>query len=467
MKILLVEDEKISRITLTETLTKQGYQVTACETGRAGIDALEKSPFEVVITDLRLPDLNGLELVKLARTRDSGCTVIVITGFATVETAVAALKLGAYDYLTKPFSPDKLLSMLANIQQLHSVISENIQLKKRITRYEGREIIGSAPVMQKLVKTLRSVAATDHTVLIEGESGTGKELVAHFLHQNSERGKGPFVAVNCAVLPESLLESELFGHEKGAFTGAHKRHLGYIERAHDGTLFIDDIDDLPMRLQVKLLRVLQEHEIQPIGGQESVPVNFRVVCATKANLLQMVRENTFREDLYYRINIIALTLPPLRERREDIPLLIDHFIAKHHRGDRPVEVTPEMLQKMMTYDWPGNVRELENTIQRLLALPQEMDYMPAVNAGGGRREKAATQKTDDPAAWESFDSCMLSREREIIARALRECGHNVSAAARRLKLPRSTLQSKLLKMADLNSKEGRYDGFQQNHHPEE
>jgi len=465
MKILLVEDEKISRITLTDTLTKQGYQVTPCETGRAGREALEKYSFEVVITDLRLPDLNGLELVKLAKLRENSCTVIVITGFATVETAVAALKLGAYDYLTKPFSPDKLLSMLANIQQLHSVIRENIQLKKQITHYQGREIIGSAAVMQRLVKTLRSVAATDHTVLIEGESGTGKELVAHFLHQNSERGKGPFVAVNCAVLPESLLESELFGHEKGAFTGAHKRHLGYIERAHDGTLFIDDIDDLPMRLQVKLLRVLQEHEIQPLGGQETVPVNFRVICATKANLLQMVRENTFREDLYYRINIIALTLPPLRERREDIPLLIDHFIAKHHRGARPVEITPEQLQKMMAYDWPGNVSELENTVQRLLALPQEMDYMPAGSMGDrGRAEKAAPEQTEGPAGYGSYEEYILSREREIITWAMRECSQNISAAARQLKIPRSTLQSKL---ENLNRKEGRNDGILPDRNTEE
>ncbi len=465
MKILLVEDEKISRITLTDTLTKQGYQVTSCETGRAGKEALENDSFEVVITDLRLPDLDGLELVKLAKTRESGCTVIVITGFATVETAVTALKLGAYDYLTKPFSPDKLLSMLANIQQLHSVIRENIQLKKQITRYEEREIIGSAPVMQRLVKTLRSVAATDHTVQIEGESGTGKELVAHFLHQNSERSKGPFVAVNCAVLPESLLESELFGHEKGAFTGAHKRHLGYIERAHDGTLFIDDIDDLPMRLQVKLLRVLQEREIQPVGSQETVPVNFRVICATKANLLQMVRENTFREDLYFRFNIIALTLPPLRERREDIPLLIDHFIAKHNRGDRPADITPEQLQKMMVYDWPGNVRELENTVQRLLALPQEMDYMPAGSTEGQiRAKKAAPKQAEAPAGYDSYDSYILAKEREIITWAMRECGRNVSAAARRLKIPRSTLQSKLEK---LNRKKGRYDGILPDYNTEE
>jgi DNA-binding NtrC family response regulator len=448
MKILLIEDEKISRVTISDTLGKRGYEVTACETGRAGIDALEHDAFEVVITDLRLPDLNGLELVQMAKQKDSNCTVIVITGYATVETAVTALKLGAYDYLTKPFSPDKLISMLGNIQQLHSVIRENIQLKKRITRYEGREIIGNAPVMLKLVKTLRSVAATDSTVLIEGESGTGKELVARFLHQHSERNKGPFVAVNCAVLPEGLLESELFGHEKGAFTGAHRRHLGYIERAHNGTLFIDDIDDMPIQLQVKLLRVLQEHEIQPIGSQQTIPVNFRVVCATKANLLQRVRENAFREDLYYRLNIIALTLPPLRERREDIPLLIDHFIAKHANRGKTIEVTPEQMQKLTHYSWPGNVRELENTIQRLLALPPEMEDLPIPEDDGLKSGELSPSGTipRDPAAFDSFEAYIERCEREIIGWAMQSSGNNISAAARRLNLPRSTLQSKLEKM---------------------
>lgn len=448
MKILLVEDEKISRITISNTLAKHGYQVTACETGSAGLQALAGGSFDIVITDLRLPDLNGLELVKVARKRDSDSAVIVITGYATVETAVTALKLGAYDYLTKPFSPDRLLSMLCNIKQLHKVIHENIRLKKRITGYEERRIIGNGPVMQKLIKTLRSIAGTDHTILLEGESGTGKELVARFLHQNSDRGKGPFVPVNCAVLPEGLLESELFGHEKGAFTGAHRRHLGYIERAHDGTLFIDDIDDMPMRLQVKLLRVLQEHEVQPIGGQETIPVNFRVVCATKAKLLKMVRENAFREDLYYRLNIIAVTLPPLRERKEDIPLLIDHFLNKYQHGTRSIEITPEQLQKMLQYDWPGNVRELENTVQRILALPGDMEFLPASEAGDGPSPPQSTAPVADdaPAEYESYDAFISSREKEIIDWAMRSTGHNISEAARKLKLPRSTLQSKLAKM---------------------
>ncbi len=447
MKILLIEDEKVSRVTISDTLARHGYDVTACETGAEGKRALENKSFQVVITDLRLPDLNGLEFVKLAREYDSGCSIIVITGYATVETAISALKLGAYDYLTKPFSPEKLLSTLRNIQELQKVIRENIQLKKKITRYEEREIIGNAPVMQKLVKTLLSVAATDHTVLIEGESGTGKELVARFIHRNSDRSKGPFVPVNCAVLPDGLLESELFGHEKGAFTGAYRRHLGYIERAHDGTLFIDDIDDMPMQLQVKLLRVLQEREIQPIGGQQAIPVNFRVLCSTKANLLSMVKENSFREDLYYRLNIITVTLPPLRDRKEDLPLLINHFITKHHRGSRGITLTADQLRKMTLYDWPGNVRELENTVQRILALPADTDFLPSVSTrvsgSGGPAEPASPA---DFSSFGSYEAFIVRCEKEIIDWAMRLSGNNISAAARMLKVPRSTLQSKLEKM---------------------
>ncbi len=447
MKILLVEDDKVSRITLSDTLKKEGYRVMACEKGHEGLEWLEEETFEVVITDLRLPDTSGLDILKAARERNPDGTVIVITGYGTVETAVNALKLGAYDYLEKPFSPDKLLSMLKNIAQFHDVIRENQQLKKRITRYESREIIGNAPVMQKLVAILRSVAGTDHTVLIEGESGTGKELVARFLHQFSERSKGPFVPVNCAVLPEGLLESELFGHEKGAFTGAHRRHQGYIERAHDGTLFIDDIDDLPLQLQVKLLRVLQEREVQPVGAREALQVNFRVLCATKVNLYKMVQKGTFREDLFYRLNIITVTVPPLRDRKEDLPILIDYFIKKHHHGDTPPRLKPQQLETLLHYDWPGNVRELENIVQRFLALPRDVDFLHfAATVDSTRaRHVPGTVAAEGIDGGLSFDELILAREKELIDRAMEQANNNISSAARLLKLPRTTLQSKLEK----------------------
>ncbi len=448
MKILLIEDEKISRITLNDTLRKEGHEVTPCETGVKGMEFLERKKFDVVITDLRLPKMNGLDVVKAAKEKSGDCAVIVITAYATVETAVTALKLGAYDYLTKPFSPDRLITMLNNIQQLQEVINENARLKIHLNRYENNLIIGNSAVMQQLLATLRSVAPTDHTVLIEGESGTGKELVARTLHQFSDRNRGPFIAVNCASLPETLLESELFGHEKGAFTGAHKRHKGYFERADGGTLFIDDIDDLPLKLQVKLLRVLQEREVQPIGALQSIAVDFRTVCATKVNLFQLVQEGQFRDDLYYRLNIIPIKIPPLRDRKEDLPILIEHLIDKHAQGKVAPELNPAQLEKMMQYNWPGNVRELENVIQRMLALPRGVDFL---NFGC---EKMADKKvvaspakpTGQYDLGQSFDEFIHSREREIIDWALDKSANNISSAARLLKLPRSTLHSKMEKL---------------------
>ncbi len=454
MKILLIEDEKISRITLTDTLRKEGYSVSSCETGKAGLELLNAEKFEVVITDLRLPAMNGLDIVKAAKEKHPDCTVIVITAYATVETAVTALKLGSYDYLTKPFSPDKLLSMLKNIQRFQEVMHENTQLKNRIHRYENKSIIGNTPVMQRLLATLQSVAPTDHTVLIQGESGTGKELVARTLHQFSDRSSGPFVAVNCAALPESLLESELFGHEKGAFTGAVRRHKGYIERAHEGTLFIDDIDDLPLLLQVKLLRVLQEREVQPIGSSEALRVDFRVVCATKASLLGLVQEGRFREDLYYRLNIIPINVPPLRERADDLPILIDHFIEKYTKGNKTLKMTPAMLEKMRNYRWPGNVRELENTVQRLLAVPQDVDLFkfPEEAAATGELKETKHVPANPMKNNQSFHEQIRTHEREIIDRALKVAGNNISNAARLLQLPRSTLHSKMEKLHYFDSK---------------
>lgn len=454
MKILLVEDEKISRITLHDTLSKEGHDVFPCETGIKGMEYIEREQFDVVITDLRMPTMNGMDIVKAVKEKNSDCAVIVITAYATVETAVTALKLGAYDYLTKPFSPDRLLTMLNNIQQLREVISENARLKDHLNRYGNNLLIGNSLVMQQLLATLRAVAPTDHTVLIEGESGTGKELVARTLHEFSDRKQGPFIAVNCASLPETLLESELFGHEKGAFTGAHRRHKGYIERADSGTLFIDDIDDLPLRLQVKLLRVLQEREVQPVGATQSLAVDFRVVCATKVNLFQLVQDGRFRDDLYYRLNIIPITVPPLRDRKEDLPLLIENFIEKHIQGKIPAELKPEQVEKMMQYNWPGNVRELENVIQRLLALPSGVDFLNfGMETMGDQKAAVSTEKpVEQFHSGQSFDEFIHSREQEIIDWALDQSANNISSAARLLKLPRSTLHSKMEKLGYFNSK---------------
>jgi len=448
MRILLIEDEKITRITLTDMLRKEGWEVKSTGTGQEGLELFLRQPFDVVITDLRLPKMNGLDVLKQVKEKAPDTTVIVMTAYGSVETAVQALKMGAFDYLSKPFSPDKLQSMLRHVQNMRRILDENVRLKKRLEMIEKRELIGNTPVMRRLLETVRHVARHDSTVLIVGESGTGKELVARALHQNSWRKDQPFVAVNCAAIPETLLESELFGHEKGAFTGAVKRHVGYFERANHGTLFIDDIDDLPMNMQVKLLRVLQEREFIRIGGWESVAVDVRVIAATKVDLKKRVEEKRFREDLYYRLNIIPIYLPPLRERREDIPILIEHFLEKQGAKDCLKWFTPPLMRRLMEYDWPGNVRELENFVERFVALSGMQSFDPYAllpgEAAQGLTNKEGVAEADG--VFPPFNAYMAAKEREIIEWALSRAGNNVSRAAELLGLPRTTLRSKMDKL---------------------
>ncbi len=447
MKILLIEDEKITRITLSDTLKKEGYEVVSSETGQEGLEQFRKQPFDVVITDLRLPRMNGLDILREVKNLAPDCTVIVMTAYGTVETAVEALKMGAYDYLTKPFSPDKLISMLKHVKQLHRVLDENIQLKKRLEIFENRVLVGNSAPMRRLMETIRHVARHDYTVLIQGESGTGKELVARALHYHSPRREQPFVPVNCAVIPETLLESELFGHEKGAFSGAIRQHIGYFERANGGTLFIDDIDDLPMPLQVKLLRVLQEREFLRVGGSEPIKVDVRVVVATKIDLKKRVEQNRFREDLYYRLNIIPIQIPPLRERKEDIPALFEHFLEKHDAKEKMQLLTPNMLSRLMEYDWPGNVRELENIVERFIALSDMQSLHPKTLLPGQQSSGTIAPTANSlPDGYPPFNQFIASKEREIIHWALQKSGQNVSRAAELLQIPRSTLRSKMAKL---------------------
>lgn len=448
MKILLIEDEKITRITLSDTLRREGYEVVDCDNGASGLEAFEQSHFDVVLTDLRLPKTSGLDILKTVKEKRPHTSVLIMTAFATVETAVQALKLGAYDYLTKPFSPDELLSMLTHIKEMHEIRSENKQLKKRIKSFENRFLVGNAPVMRKLAETIKAVAKRDYSILIEGQSGTGKEMVARTLHKQSKRAKEAFVAVNCAAIPETLLESELFGHEKGAFSGAHKQHRGYFERANNGTLFIDDIDDFPLTLQVKLLRVLQEKECIRVGGSHAIQLNIRIICATKVDLLEQVKKNLFREDLYYRLNIIPIKLAPLAERKEDIPALVEHFLEKHGAGDQATKFSTEVYNKLIKYNWPGNVRELENVVERLIALPA-LDVLNLLEPASVKEESSAkTAPLLDSYQNESYASFMRKKEEEIIRWALKQAGDNISKAAKILSLPRSTLRSKLEKWQD-------------------
>jgi two-component system, NtrC family, response regulator AtoC len=471
MKVLVVEDDRITRLSLADALEREGYQVRVAADGPTGLTSLQQDRFDVVITDLRLPGCSGLEILKMAKAEDPGCDVLIITAHAAVETAVEALKLGAYDYVTKPLSPDKFLSMLRNIHQVRRMRDENAWLHRRLEISENRAMVGDSPMMRGLLETVLQVAQHDYTVLLQGESGTGKEMVARTLHFNSPRKDKPFVAVNCAAIPESLLESELFGHEKGAFSGAVQRHRGYFERAHRGTLFIDDIDDLPLGPQVKLLRVLQERNFHRLGGRELVEVDVRVVCATKVDLQQHVAQKLFRDDLFYRLNIVPLVIPALRDRRGDIPALVRHFFEKHGADEMVHRIEARLFEQLSVHDWPGNVRELENLVQRMIATG-DASLLPGRQIGHGTGvsltpghfpestgavEAAATAATtasstthlaDDSAsdAYPSFDAYMREKEREILTWALHRADQNVSQAARLLDLPRGTLRSRLEKL---------------------
>ncbi|OQX95726.1 hypothetical protein B6I21_03915 [candidate division KSB1 bacterium 4572_119] len=449
MKILLIEDEKIMRVTLTDAIKKSGCEVTACETGLQGLEEFQNQGYDVVITDLKLPKISGLEVLRTVREKNENIYVILMTAFGSVNSAVEALKMGAYDYLTKPFSHDELLLTLKKIKEHLEVVKENIRLKNEIRSSKKNQLVGNSPGIQKIYETIETIADSDHTVLIQGKSGTGKEVVANLLHRNSLRKNGPFIKVSCAALSETLLESELFGHEKGAFTGAIKEKKGRFERAHNGTIFLDDIDDMPLSMQVKLLRVLQEREIERVGGSKVIPVDVRVVCATKVDLKEKVKAGEFRDDLYYRLNVIPLTIPSLKERKEDIPLLVEHFIQKHGLRKNVVSISPQALQSLMSFDWPGNIRELENIIERMIALSKNEVI------GDNELPEVITQSYnggEDFIRWgiiekklPGLEKLVVQFEKQLLKWALQKADFNQTNAAQMLKINRTTMRSKLEK----------------------
>jgi DNA-binding NtrC family response regulator len=444
MKILMVEDERMTRIALTGTLRKAGHEVLPCPDGHTAIAALDNNKFDVVLTDMNLPGPDGIEVLRHAVALSPHIKVIIMTAYASTETAVQALRIGAYDYLTKPFQPDEVLARIGHIENLLSVQEENRSLKRRIADISERTIIGDSPVMTRLVETITTIAPGEFSVLIQGPSGTGKELVAQAIHQRSNRRDKPMVAINCSAIPETLLESELFGYRKGAFTGADRDHDGYFKRAEGGTLFIDDIDDLPMTVQVKLLRVIQERTIEPLGGRNTVGVDFRLVSATKVNLQDLVAEGKFREDLYYRLNVIPLKLPTLADRKEDIPALVEHF-SRRMGQNQPMQLTTEQFSSLMSHHWPGNVRELQNVVERMIALPN-ISIEDLFDGHLGQPSSGTSSLHDlDPAAFSGYRDYMQSCEDRIVQWALRQSDGNISTAARLLDLPRSTLRSKLEK----------------------
>jgi len=370
-RVMIIDDEPMMRITIRDALVADGYKVATAETGEKGLSLHRQTPADILITDLKLPDMDGIQVLKEIKTVTPETQVILITAYGSIDSAVTAMKEGASDYLTKPFAIDELRLIIKRILRMRQLEVENLSLRKRVEeRYRLEGLVGKSPPMLKVYDLIETVAQTDATVLIYGESGTGKEVVANAIHLQSLRRGKPFVKVNCAALPETLLESELFGHERGAFTGALKQRKGRFEMADGGTLFLDEIGDISPGVQVKLLRVLQEREFERLGGNDTLSVDVRLICATQKDLKEEIRKGTFREDLFFRLNVVPILLPPLRERREDILLLTDHFIEKFSRkmGKEIAGISEEAKTLLLKFPFPGNIRELENMLERAIAL---------------------------------------------------------------------------------------------------
>ena len=418
MKILVVDDEPAQRELVSGFLARHGFEVTTARDGAEALERFRREPVDLILTDQKMPGLSGLELTQAARAVNPEVAVVVMTAYGTIEHAVAAIKAGATDYLTKPLNLDELLHRLGQVRDHQRLLGENRELRAALQeRHRVEGILGDSGRMQEVLSLVRRVAASDATVLIRGESGTGKELIAKAIHYASRRAEGPLVRVNCAALPETLLESELFGHEKGAFTGAQATRRGRFELAHGGSLFLDEIGDLPPHLQVKLLRVLQEREIERVGSSRPIPVDVRLLAATHRDLEALVKAGGFREDLYYRINVVTLVVPPLRERREDIPLLLDHFLSKFARenGKTIRGLTREARDTLLHYDYPGNVRELENLMERAVVLTRdEVIGRADLPLSVRETEPESGEATGLPAAVEGLERRMI---RDALARA--------------------------------------------------
>jgi len=443
IKILVVDDDTTHRLMLKATLAADGYAVTEAGDGEEAIEKLKQEFFDLVMLDLKMPKMGGLEALKHLKEINPGIPVLIMTAYASVQTAVEALKQGAFDYLIKPLDMEEVKLMLIKTLDYHKLKKENRSLKKRLSKTFGfSEIVGNSKKMHELFEVLSLAAPSDTTILILGESGTGKELIANAIHQNSNRADKPFIKVNCAALPENLLESELFGHEKGAFTGAHARRLGRFEQAHGGTLFLDEIGDMSLLTQAKILRVLQEGEFERVGGEKTVKVDVRIIAATNKNLEEEVKNNHFRLDLFYRLSVVPVNVPPLRERKEDIPLLVEHFIQKYAEKNQQHirKISPRVMDLFMRYTWPGNIRELENVIQRAVILCKEETLMPDV-LPAAFKNLAHIQPPDSVDAL--VGRSIKEVEKELILKTLEQTNHNITHAAEILGITRRGLQYKL------------------------
>ena len=435
VKILVVDDEAIVRESLGDWLKDADYQVFTAESGHEALKVIEREKPVIMIADLVMPGMDGIELMKRAKARQPGIEVIIITAYASIPTAITAMKEGAYDYIEKPFCPERTELLVKKLAEHQELIEENLTLRQRLEdRYHFENIITKSPKMQRLIELIKIVGKSNATVLITGESGTGKELVARAIQSQSSRHNKPFITVSCAALPESLLESELFGHEKGSFTGAYTQKKGKFEFANGGTIFLDEIGEMSANIQVHLLRVLEEKEFTRVGGNEPIRVDVRVISATNKDLRKAIEKQEFREDLYYRLNVVNIELPPLRERKEDVPLLAEHFLNKFVADNRK-EVTgfsPDAMEFLLDYDWPGNVRELENAIERAVILAKDsiitVADLPQENLSLVRL--ASTGKN------------LKEVEKNHVLNVLRKAGGNYSEAARILGISRMTLYNK-------------------------
>lgn len=450
-KILVIDDDDFGREALTMLLKSAGYEVTSAATGNSALDLIDREQYQVIVSDLFLPDKSGLDILQNVQKKSPATELIVVTGHASAQTAVRAMKEGAFDYITKPIDFEELKIVVFKALEKQKLLSENMYLRRQLEgRFEFNNIIGSSPVMNLLFERMNRIVKIDSAVLISGESGTGKELVAQALHYNGNRKERPFVAVNCSAIPEALLESELFGHVRGAFTGAIKDKQGKFEAANHGTIFLDEIGTLPLHLQAKLLRVLQEHEVERVGSNKTVKLHVRVISATNVDLDNMVKRGEFREDLYYRLNVIPLHLPPLRERQQDIMHLTSFFIEKQCRlmGRAPCSISKQAFAALEQYSWPGNVRELENLIERMIALTDAdvitLDDVPAKIVG----EKSAGENIYFKMPNDGLDlAATISRiEQSLILQALESAGGVKAKAASFLGINRTTLVEKLKRL---------------------
>jgi DNA-binding NtrC family response regulator len=435
--LLIVDDEFSVRDSLYHWFRKDGYTVATAEDAGEALRTLQDRRFDVILLDIKMPGMDGMELLDHIRRIDQQTAVIMLTAFASVDTAVRALKQGAFDYVTKPIDPDELSHLVLRAMEQRRLREENAQLRQTLDRtLVADQIVGESPPMQKVLELVEHVSKTDATVLILGESGTGKEVIARAIHASSKRRYFPIVTVNCGALPETLLESELFGHERGAFTGAQFRRKGKIEMADGGTLFLDEVGSIPGKMQVDLLRVLETHELTRVGGSRPIKVDFRIVCATNEKLDVAVREGRFREDFFYRINVFTIDLPPLRDRRSDIPALANHFLERFARqmDKRITEISSAAMELLTGYDWPGNVRELSNAIERAMVVGSS----PAIQPGDLPLHHPIRTE------WPDTDS-LADLEKRHIAAVLERTGGNVTQAAEILKVDRVTVYNKIKK----------------------